>query len=80
MPQVDGRAIKERAARLRASGEAAVSRHLAAQTGRTHRVLLEAADMGRTEQFTEVRFATAQPVGQIVSTVITGHDGHQLVA
>jgi threonylcarbamoyladenosine tRNA methylthiotransferase MtaB len=80
MPQVDGRAIKERAARLRASGDAAVERHLTAQHGRTHSVLLEAPDMGRTEQFTEVRFATPQPVGQIVRTTITGHDRHQLVA
>ena len=80
MPQVDGRAIKDRAARLRAAGEAAVSRHLAAQQGRTHSVLMEAPDMGRTEQFTEVRFAAEQPVGRIVRATITGRDGHQLVA
>ena len=80
MPQVDGRAIKDRAARLRAAGEAAVSRHLSAQQGRTHSVLMEAPDMGRTEQFTEVRFAAEQPVGQIVRAIITGRDGHQLVA
>ena len=80
MPQVDGRAIKERAARLRAAGEAAVSRHLAQQQGRTHNVLMESPDMGRTEQFTEVRFAAEQPVGQIVRATIIGQDGHQLVA
>jgi threonylcarbamoyladenosine tRNA methylthiotransferase MtaB len=80
MPQVDGRAIKDRAARLRAAGEAAVSRHLSAQQGRTHSVLMEAPDMGRTEQFTEVRFAAEQPVGQIVRAIIIGRDGHQLVA
>ncbi|MCI5112017.1 MAG: tRNA (N(6)-L-threonylcarbamoyladenosine(37)-C(2))-methylthiotransferase MtaB [Marivita sp.] len=80
MPQVDGRAIKERAARLRAAGDAAVSRHLTAQQGLTHNVLMEAPDMGRTEQFTEVRFAAEQPVGQIVRATITGQDGHQLVA
>ena len=80
MPQVDGRAIKDRAARLRAAGEAAVSRHLTAQQGQTHNVLMEAPDMGRTEQFTEVRFDVAQPVGQIVRATITGQDGHQLVA
>jgi threonylcarbamoyladenosine tRNA methylthiotransferase MtaB len=80
MPQVDGRAIKDRAARLRAAGAAAVSRHLSAQQGRTHSVLMEAPDMGRTEQFTEVRFAAEQPVGQIVRAIITGRDGHQLVA
>jgi threonylcarbamoyladenosine tRNA methylthiotransferase MtaB len=41
---------------------------------------MEAPDMGRTEQFTEVRFAAEQPVGQIVRAIITGRDGHQLVA
>lgn len=80
MPQVDGRAIKDRAARLRAAGEVAVTRHLTAQQGQTHRVLMEAPDMGRTEQFTEVRFTTEQPVGQIVRATIIGQDGHQLVA
>ncbi|MBO6885052.1 MAG: tRNA (N(6)-L-threonylcarbamoyladenosine(37)-C(2))-methylthiotransferase MtaB [Marivita sp.] len=80
MPQVDGRAIKERAARLRAAGDAAVSRHLIAQQGRIHSVLMEAPDMGRTEQFTEVRFSAEQPVGQIVRATIAGQHGHQLVA
>jgi threonylcarbamoyladenosine tRNA methylthiotransferase MtaB len=78
--KVDGAAIKSRAARLRAAGEAAVARHLAAQQGRRHRVLMEAPDMGRTEQFTEVRFAAPQPVGQIVEAVITGASGAQLTA
>ncbi|MCL3881237.1 tRNA (N(6)-L-threonylcarbamoyladenosine(37)-C(2))-methylthiotransferase MtaB [Marivita sp. GX14005] len=80
MPQVGGRAIKERAARLRAAGAAAVTRHLIAQHGCAHRVLMEAPDMGRTEQFAEVRFATPQPVGQIVATTISGHDGQRLKA
>jgi len=80
MPQVDGRAIKERAARLRTTGQLAVQRHLAEQEGRHHHVLMEAPDMGRTEQFTEVRFAKPQPVGQIVETTIAGHDGQHLVA
>jgi threonylcarbamoyladenosine tRNA methylthiotransferase MtaB len=80
MPQVNGRAIKERAARLRAAGATAVSRHLTAQQGRTHRVLLEAADMGRTEQFTAVSFASPQPVGQIVEATITGQEDQHLVA
>ncbi|WP_299791214.1 tRNA (N(6)-L-threonylcarbamoyladenosine(37)-C(2))-methylthiotransferase MtaB [uncultured Marivita sp.] len=80
MPQVDGRAIKVRAARLRDAGAQAVERHLLAQHGRSHRVLMEAPDMGRTEQFTEVSFATPQPVGEIVPAMITGHDGQRLVA
>lgn len=78
--RVSGPVIKDRAARLRAAGDAAVERHLAAQHGQTHRILMEAPDMGRTEQFTEARFATPQPVGQLVTARITGHSGTQLTA
>jgi len=80
MPQVDGKAIKSRAARLRAAGDAQVEKHLAAQLGRRHTVLLEHPRLGRTEQFTEVRFATDQPEGQIIKVTITGHDSSRLKA
>ncbi len=80
MPQVDGRAIKERAARLRGAGEAQVARHLSTQVGRTHAVLMESAHMGRTEQFTEVTFDAPRPEGQIVAARISGVRGTQLVA
>ncbi|ETX16051.1 2-methylthioadenine synthase [Roseivivax halodurans JCM 10272] len=78
MPQVHGGAIKERAKRLRAAGEAAVTRHLEAATGREHRILMEAPDMGRTEQFTEVRFAEPQDEGALVTATPTAHDGRAL--
>ncbi|HBS98787.1 MAG TPA: tRNA (N(6)-L-threonylcarbamoyladenosine(37)-C(2))-methylthiotransferase MtaB, partial [Citreicella sp.] len=78
--RVDGRVIKERAARLRAAGEAAVQRHLAAQQGVTHRILMEAPDMGRTEQFTEVTLRAPQTEGAIITATITGHDGARLTA
>jgi threonylcarbamoyladenosine tRNA methylthiotransferase MtaB len=80
MPQVDGRAIKSRAARLRAAGEAAVATHLAAQVGVTHSILMESPTMGRTEHFAEVRFATAQTEGRIVTARITGQAGDHLTA
>lgn len=80
MPQVPGAAIKDRAARLRAEGGRALTRHLAAQVGQTHAVLMESARMGRTAQFTEVRFDADQPEGQIVTTRIVGHDGAVLTA
>jgi threonylcarbamoyladenosine tRNA methylthiotransferase MtaB len=80
MPQVPGAAIRERAARLRAAGEAALARHLSAQTGREHRILTEGPRMGRTEQFAEVAFAADQPEGAIVTARITGHDGACLAA
>ena len=80
MPQVHGKAIKDRAARLRAAGNRQVATHLAAQVGRRHNVLLENPHMGRTEQFTEVSFDDPQPEGQIVAVRIAGVDGAQLRA
>ncbi|WP_170467473.1 tRNA (N(6)-L-threonylcarbamoyladenosine(37)-C(2))-methylthiotransferase MtaB [Ruegeria arenilitoris] len=78
--QIDGTIIKDRAARLRAAGEAQVAKHLQAQNGKTHHILMENPHMGRTEQFTEVAFNTPQPEGQIVTATITGHSATQLKA
>ena len=72
MPQVDGAAVRDRAARLRAAGAAAVERHLAGLVETMSEVLTESPRMGRTETFAEVRFDTDQPVGKIVRTRITG--------
>jgi threonylcarbamoyladenosine tRNA methylthiotransferase MtaB len=80
MPQVDGRAIRERAARLRAVGDARIQRHLAAQVGREHRVLMESPRMGRTEQFAEVVFDADRPEGQIVVARISRVEAAQLAA
>jgi threonylcarbamoyladenosine tRNA methylthiotransferase MtaB len=80
MPQVHGTAIKERAAKLRALGQAQVQAHLQAQIGKTHQILMESPRMGRTAQFTEVGFASDQPESQIVTAEITGVAGTQLTA
>ncbi|WP_371060760.1 tRNA (N(6)-L-threonylcarbamoyladenosine(37)-C(2))-methylthiotransferase MtaB [Rhodosalinus sp. 5P4] len=80
MPQVDARAIKDRARRLRAAGAARVAAHLAAQHGHRHDVLMEHPRLGRTEQFTEVSFAEDRPEGAIVSATIEGDDGARLRA
>ena len=80
MPQVAGAHIKSRAAQLRAAGEKQVTKHLTAQVGQTHTVLMENPHMGRTEQFTEVAFKTPQPGGEIVTAAITGHSDIQLTA
>lgn len=80
MPAVNGKAIKERAARLRAAGSAQVQRHLAAQVGQEHQVLMESPTMGRTEQFAEVLFAVPQVEGNVVSARIKGFEAQQLVA
>ena len=80
MPQVNGRAIKDRAARLRAAGEARVAAHLDAQLGQERVILTEGPRMGRTEQFAEVHFDRDQPEGQIITARITSHDGKSLSA
>jgi threonylcarbamoyladenosine tRNA methylthiotransferase MtaB len=80
MPQVQGPEIKDRAARLRAKGDQALSHHLEAQLGRTHRVLTEGPRLGRTEQFTEVAFSADQPEGAILDVMIRSEDGARLQA
>lgn len=80
MPQVNGRVIKARAAQLRAAGDAQVARHLVAQVGQNHKILMESPFMGRTEQFTEVHFTTSQAEGQVTQTIISGHAGGHLTA
>lgn len=80
MPAVKGPAIKERAARLRAKGQAALSAHLDAQVGREHVVLTEGARLARTEGFAEVTFDTDQPEGTVMRVHIKGHDGTRLIA
>ena len=78
MPQVNGRDIKSRAARLRAAGEEQVALHLRAQIGKDHNVLMEKPNMGRTQQFAEVLFTKPQPEGKIIVTEITSASATQL--
>jgi threonylcarbamoyladenosine tRNA methylthiotransferase MtaB len=80
MPLVNGAQIKDRAARLRAKGDAALAAHLHAQVGRSHTVLMEGPRMGRTEGFAEVSFAADQPEGQIVQAQITDTLNGRLIA
>jgi threonylcarbamoyladenosine tRNA methylthiotransferase MtaB len=80
MPQLSRAAIKERAARLRERGALALRRHLEAEVGASRRVLVESQEHGRTEQFTQVRLATAAEPGTLVELKIAGHDGKQLLA
>ncbi|MGL6210552.1 MAG: tRNA (N(6)-L-threonylcarbamoyladenosine(37)-C(2))-methylthiotransferase MtaB, partial [Paracoccaceae bacterium] len=80
MPQTSGPQVKSRAARLRAAGDLALSRHLSAQIGKQHSVLLEGPRLGRTEQFTEVEFATDQPEGQLQTVTISGQKDRRLTA
>jgi len=80
MPQVNGTAIKTRAAQLRAAGDRQVEAHLSQQIGQTHQILMENPNMGRTAQFAEVTFASPQTEGAIVTAKITGRTKGQLTA
>ncbi|MBK3661831.1 tRNA (N(6)-L-threonylcarbamoyladenosine(37)-C(2))-methylthiotransferase MtaB [Bradyrhizobium diazoefficiens] len=77
MPQVAGGAIKERAKRLRAAGEAALRQRLQAEIGVTRDVLIESEGQGRTEHYLPVAVAGAS-VGSIVPLRIAGNDGERL--
>ena len=78
--QVNGNIIKERAARLRQAGDLQVQAHLQGQIGRSHTVLMENPNMGRTEQFAEVIFESPQQEGHLVATRVTGIENQQLRA
>ncbi|MFO1125865.1 MAG: MiaB/RimO family radical SAM methylthiotransferase [Methylocystis sp.] len=77
MPQVAPEVIKARAARLREKGDAALSLHLDAQTGRTVRLLTERGGTARAADFTLARTPGAA-AGQMIDALCTGHDGRAL--
>ena len=80
MPQVAPAAIKERAQRLRQKGSAMLGRHLQSEIGANRRVLVETADIGRSEQFFLVQLAQGAEPGSIREVAIAGHDGCRLLA
>jgi threonylcarbamoyladenosine tRNA methylthiotransferase MtaB len=80
MPQVARDVVKDRARRLRQRGEAALLKHLVQEVGTRRSVLIEANQLGRTEGFTLVRFASPVKRGEIRAVTIAGHDGKDLLA
>jgi threonylcarbamoyladenosine tRNA methylthiotransferase MtaB len=78
MPQVPRLVVKERAARLRAAGDAALRRHLEREISSLRSVLVERDGFGRTEYYTPVEVAGAQP-GPPALVHITGHTSDRLV-
>jgi threonylcarbamoyladenosine tRNA methylthiotransferase MtaB len=71
MPQVEGGLIKERAARLRAKGDAALRRRLKSEIGATRDVLIESATL-------PVAIGGETP-GTVRRLTMAGHDGARLV-
>ena len=77
MPQVAGNEIRERARRLRATGEAALQRRLTSEIGATRQVLIESATQGRTEHFIPVAISGKTP-GAVQALTISGNQGARL--
>jgi len=80
MPQLAGPLVKERAARLRAAGAAALARDLAARVGGAGEVLVERAGQGRAAFYAAVRFAGAGVPGEIRPMRFAGATADSLVA
>jgi threonylcarbamoyladenosine tRNA methylthiotransferase MtaB len=73
MPQVPKEVRKERAARLREKGEAALDGFLRAQLGQRRRALMERHDTGHTDHFAPVRLAAGTaplPAGTITELAL----------
>ncbi len=70
MPAVPKPLRRERAARLRAAGQAMAQRFFAAQLGRTASVLTERADTGHTEHFVPVRLTEPAEPGRLLTARI----------
>jgi threonylcarbamoyladenosine tRNA methylthiotransferase MtaB len=79
MPQVPGGAIRERAARLRAGGAAALARALRARVGGIADVLVERPGFGRSEHYAPVRFSGPGAAGAVARIALTGADGETLL-
>jgi len=71
MPPLQGPVVKDRAARLRAKGEAAMQAFLESRIGKTASVLAEKADFGHCEHYLPVRLTSPVEEGSIVPVRIT---------
>jgi len=78
MPQLAGPTIRERAAKLRQKGRAALAACLDAQVGRRAELLMERTDLGRTPAFAEVEIETEAAPATLVKVRVTGSDGSRL--
>jgi threonylcarbamoyladenosine tRNA methylthiotransferase MtaB len=80
MPQLSKPLVKERAARLRAHGEAALAARMRALAGTEQKLLIEKAGMGRTSCFAPAYFVGSATPGAIVRAKITGANATSLKA
>ncbi|NKK62530.1 tRNA (N(6)-L-threonylcarbamoyladenosine(37)-C(2))-methylthiotransferase MtaB [Rhizobium leguminosarum bv. viciae] len=77
MPQLDRSLVKDRAARLRATGHRLHQSHLDGMIGTRQWLLVENNGLAHTENFTLVAAPDLRP-GELVPVTITGHNGKHL--
>jgi threonylcarbamoyladenosine tRNA methylthiotransferase MtaB len=80
MPQVAKPRVKERAARLRAKGEEALSARMSALVGSEQVLLVEKQGLGRTACFAQARFTGDTQPGQMIRVRVTDATQTQLIA
>jgi threonylcarbamoyladenosine tRNA methylthiotransferase MtaB len=79
MPRLPDPLVKERAARLRSAGQAALAAELASRVGSETDVLIEADGRGRAEFYAAVRFAASGAAGSIRRMRLVDSSGGSLV-
>jgi threonylcarbamoyladenosine tRNA methylthiotransferase MtaB len=80
MPQIPVPVRRERAARLRAAGDAALARFLAGQVGREVAALVEQPGRGRTEHYAPIALPLGFAPGSIARVRVAASTGAMLVA
>ena len=79
MPQLDRALIRERAARLRAAGAAALDAELRSRIGSRSAVLIERPGLGRSEFYAAVECDSAPMVGSVQEMRLIAARGRNLV-
>jgi len=79
MPQLDPAVVRERAARLRTAGAAALKAELAGRIGDDSDVLIEGPGRGRADCYAAVRFDGALETGTVMRMRFTAADGSNLI-
>ena len=78
MPQVDTATIKDRAARLRARGAQALTRHFERRIGSEMTALIERPGFARGDDFSPIKVNAPGRPGALIRVRITGHDARAL--
>lgn len=78
MPQLDRRAVKDRAERLRHVGKAALDNYLKSCHGSRIEVLMEQDNVGRTPHFAELALDEPAASGRLLTAAVTGHEAGRL--